>query len=66
MQRKKFTDESTSLSEQITKLEQLLSTRTNILKVTYSLFCYLLLCFWLKILEHLDAVRMIDASIYVL
>lgn len=33
-QRKKFTDESSSLTEQITKLEQLLSSRTNILKVT--------------------------------
>lgn len=34
MQRKKFTDESSSLTEQITKLDQLLSSRTNILKVT--------------------------------
>lgn len=33
MQREKFTDESSSLTEQITKLEQLLSSRTNILKV---------------------------------
>jgi len=49
MQRKKFTDESSSLTEQITKLEQLLSTRTNILKVTHSLFSYLF--FWLLILE---------------
>lgn len=66
MQRKKVTDESSSLTEQITKLEQLLSTRANILKVTYSLFSCLLLFFWLKIFEHLDAGRMIDASIYVL
>ncbi|AAF19580.1 putative DNA gyrase A subunit [Arabidopsis thaliana] len=33
LERKKFTDESSSLTEQITKLEQLLSTRTNILKL---------------------------------
>ncbi|KFK38460.1 hypothetical protein AALP_AA3G116000 [Arabis alpina] len=33
LERKKFTDESSSLTEQITKLEQLLSSRTNILKV---------------------------------
>ncbi|KAL0675960.1 hypothetical protein Bca4012_003941 [Brassica carinata] len=33
LERKKFTDESSSLTEQITKLEQLLSSRTNILKL---------------------------------
>ncbi|XP_010464747.1 PREDICTED: DNA gyrase subunit A, chloroplastic/mitochondrial [Camelina sativa] len=33
LERKKFTDESSSLTEQITKLESLLSTRTNILKL---------------------------------
>ncbi|KAJ4869841.1 hypothetical protein Rs2_25044 [Raphanus sativus] len=33
LERKKFTDENSSLTEQITKLEQLLSSRTNILKL---------------------------------
>ncbi|ESQ48972.1 hypothetical protein EUTSA_v10020005mg [Eutrema salsugineum] len=33
LERKKFTDESSSLTEQITKLDQLLSSRTNILKL---------------------------------
>uniref|UniRef100_A0A1J3FZQ7 DNA gyrase subunit A, chloroplastic/mitochondrial n=1 Tax=Noccaea caerulescens TaxID=107243 RepID=A0A1J3FZQ7_NOCCA len=33
LERKKFTDESSSLTEQITNLDQLLSSRTNILKV---------------------------------